>query len=110
MRHLDILSERLCRGSRLLVCNGTLSLKSYKFRNALRRMHHLRVDQSVDAIIYVTVVFVMFAAIILLLVSTNCRRFQTETALRKPKSQQMVVHFQENRTVVSTEAVPQEIV
>ncbi|XP_064485799.1 uncharacterized protein LOC135398308 [Ornithodoros turicata] len=95
---------------RLLICNTTLSLKNYQFRNGLRRMHHLRLDQSIDAIIYVTVVFVMFAAIILLLVSTNCRRFQTETTLRKPKGQQMVVHFQENRTVVSTEAVPQEIV
>lgn len=72
----------------------------------------MRLDQSIDAIIYVTVVFVMFAAIILLLVSTNCRRFQTETnSLKRSKSQQMVVHYQENnKAIVSTEVVPQEIV
>ncbi|CAN7937969.1 unnamed protein product, partial [Ixodes hexagonus] len=62
---------------RLVVCNGSMPISNFPFRHGLRRLHHPRLDQSIDAIIYVTVVFVLFAAIILLLVSTNCRRFQS---------------------------------
>ncbi|KAL3212623.1 hypothetical protein MRX96_008032 [Rhipicephalus microplus] len=91
-----------------------MPISNFPFRHGLRRLHHPRLDQSIDAIIYVTVVFVLFAAIILLLVSTNCRRLQA-TATPEPtqsptKVQQTIVRFKESKARVCTEMLPHDVV
>ncbi|KAL1458861.1 hypothetical protein MTO96_043410 [Rhipicephalus appendiculatus] len=49
-----------------------MPLSNFPFRHhGVRRTHHTRLDQPIDAVVYVSVVFVLFAAIILLLVATN---------------------------------------
>ncbi|CAN8032020.1 unnamed protein product [Ixodes persulcatus] len=113
MRHLDAIAarQRLCRETGLVVCNRSMPISNFPFRHGLRRLHHPRLDQSIDAIIYVTVVFVLFAAIILLLVSTNCRRFQSPEEQPSPQAQKAtVVRFREKTALVSTETLPRDLV
>ncbi|XP_077521573.1 uncharacterized protein LOC144132793 [Amblyomma americanum] len=91
-----------------------MPISNFPFRHGLRRLHHPRLDQSIDAIIYVTVVFVLFAAIILLLVSTNCRRLHATATPESPqgpgKVQQTIVHFKQSKAQVCTETLPLDIV
>ncbi|XP_077538220.1 uncharacterized protein LOC144150240 [Haemaphysalis longicornis] len=90
-----------------------MPLSNFPFRHGLRRPHHTRLDQPIDAVVYVSVVFVLFAAIILLLVATSCRRFQpgtshtdetTDQSASQP--QQSIVRLKERGARVCTEMLP----
>lgn len=68
-------------------------------------------DDTGLSILCAQVVFVLFAAIILLLVSTNCRRLQTPLdEPRSPEAQQTIVRFKEKSAIVATETLPRDLV
>ncbi|CAL1267283.1 unnamed protein product [Larinioides sclopetarius] len=121
--YVETARERLCRGSRLMLgglCNGTLVPSALK---AVReKTHHQTVkivfpEQSTDAVIYVTVVVVFYAAIILILVGTNIHRFRRTRAANassaagensEPK-QQVVVRLDHHERAYQVSASPEEI-
>ncbi|XP_054713182.1 uncharacterized protein LOC129222674 [Uloborus diversus] len=80
--YIETARERLCRGSRLLLsglCNGTLvpsALRAVRDKNHHQTVKVVFPEQSADAVIYVTVVVIFYAAIILILVGTNIHRFR----------------------------------
>ncbi|GIY12953.1 uncharacterized protein CEXT_215551 [Caerostris extrusa] len=86
------------------------------------KTHHQTVkivfpEQSTDAVIYVTVVVVFYAAIILILVGTNIHRFRRTRAangvvangeIAEPK-QQVVVRLDHKERAYQVSASPEEI-
>ncbi|XP_054717842.1 uncharacterized protein LOC129227323 [Uloborus diversus] len=127
--YVETAKERLCRGTRLMLgglCNGTLvpsALKAVREKTHHQTVRIIYPEQSTDAVIYVTVVVVFYAAIILILVGTNIHRFrrtglplftfsnsepaphQTE---EQPK-QQIVVHIDHREKVYQVSANPDEV-
>ncbi|KAL3206769.1 hypothetical protein MRX96_039927 [Rhipicephalus microplus] len=92
-----------------------MPLSNFPFRHhGVRRTHHTRLDQPIDAVVYVSVVFVLFAAIILLLVATTCRRFQPGGLSSPPEEppenssepRPTIVRLKDHRTRVCTETLP----
>ncbi|XP_035213426.1 uncharacterized protein LOC118187339 [Stegodyphus dumicola] len=119
--YVETARERLCRGSRLMLgglCNGTLVPSALK---AVReRTHHQTVkiifpEQSTDAVIYVTVVVVFYAAIILILVGTNIHRFRktavnsTSGGQNEVPKHQAIVRLDHKERAYQTSATPEEI-
>ncbi|XP_015906197.1 uncharacterized protein [Parasteatoda tepidariorum] len=120
--YVETARERLCKGSRLMLgglCNGTLVPSALK---AVReKTHHQTVkiifpEQSTDAVIYVTVVVVFYAAIILILVGTNIHRFRRNRAgalgngePNEPPKHQVVVRMDHRERTYQTSAPPEDI-
>ncbi|KAG8187387.1 hypothetical protein JTE90_016933 [Oedothorax gibbosus] len=120
--YVETARDRLCRGSRLMLgglCNGTLVPSALK---AVRdKTHHQTVkivfpEQSTDAVIYVTVVVVFYAAIILILVGTNIHRFRRNRSAfnggegqEEPPKQQVVVRLDHREKAYQVSATPEEI-
>ncbi|KAK8774681.1 hypothetical protein V5799_010785 [Amblyomma americanum] len=92
-----------------------MPLSNFPFRHhGMRRPHHARLDQPIDAVVYVSVVFVLFAAIILLLVATSCRRFQPggssqpEEPVQNPNEPRTtIVRLKDRGARVCTETLPE---
>ncbi|XP_022254550.1 uncharacterized protein LOC111088504 [Limulus polyphemus] len=120
--YIETAKEKLCHGAKLLssgLCNNTLTASALR-ADPLKVDPHRTVrvvfpDQSTDAIIYVTVVIVFYAAIILILVGTNLHRFRRngstrnnspsddeEESVELEEKRHLVVHLDKNARVYQT--------
>ncbi|XP_003740175.1 uncharacterized protein LOC100901434 [Galendromus occidentalis] len=107
---LKLARERLCKEAKLRICDVTLNSNALGFTHSptYKTFHYPRIDQSIDAVIYVTVVFVLFAAIVLLLVGTGCHRYQPVNQGSSGERRQLVVRFEDGGTSQSNPEVPVE--
>ncbi|XP_022660053.1 uncharacterized protein LOC111263946 [Varroa jacobsoni] len=109
---LKLARERLCKEAKLRICNMTFTPNSLGFSHSpnYKTFHYPRIDQSIDAVIYVTVVFILFAAIVLLLVGTGCHRYQPVSGQggKLGEKRQLVVRFEDGGASQTSPEVPME--
>lgn len=108
---LKLAREKLCKEAKLRICNMTFTPSSLGFNHSpnYKTFHYPRIDQSIDAVIYVTVVFVLFAAIVLLLVGTGCHRYQPSNQTSAPgEKRQLVVRFEDGGASQASAEAPME--
>ncbi|XP_022242743.1 uncharacterized protein LOC111085979 [Limulus polyphemus] len=121
--YIETAKEKLCQGAKFLskgVCNNTLATSAFR-ADPHRTVRVIFPDQSTDAIIYVTVVIVFYAAIILILVGTNLHRFRRNTGGRNDspsedeeenyeleEKRHLVVHLDKNSRAYQTISLESE--
>lgn len=84
-----------------------MTRNNFPFRHGFHWPHRTATEQHADAIVYVSVVFVVFATIVLLLLATTCRTLPPEntslTAEEQHQPQPTVVHLKNSGVGVRTE-------
>jgi len=74
--------EKLCSAGRLpqIYCNHTVLSRAFHSNEISdQEMANLFIQQKIDAIIYIIVVLIFYAAIITIVLVTNCHRFKNES-------------------------------